>query len=583
MKRTFLLLAVLVFSLTVFSQLPEKMSYQAVVRNSSNTLVKNTQIGLQVSILQGTVAGQAVYREKHVPTTNENGLVSVEIGGGTVVAGSFSSIDWQSGSYFVKTEIDLTGGSNYTLTSVSQLLSVPYALFAKTAETVITEAPETDPIFGLSVAAGITGTDTSYWNSKLNSESDPLYNASVAATITQENITNWDNKLETETDSIFLLSAAGSITSENISNWDNKLDAEIDGDITNEIQCLSVSRRGDTLSISGCNYVIVPGISAANYLPNSLTVESSPAGAAIYLNGSNTGKITPATLTNITPNSQNFVRVYLEGYNEYWETFQITTGGNHYINVNLQTPGYPRPVFTFTSPVNGNTYNSNVITVSGTIQLADSLGNLTPFVGTTAILNLNGYDQQIAVSNGNFSLSISIRSGENRIQLKANSAAGQTGVSNVLTVTGNFVGAAYEVILTWNTPTSDMDLHVWNPSGVHCYYYAKSTTFGSLDIDDIEGYGPETFKFKSNPTPGKYIVKINSYSLDRDSFSDCVVQVNSQTAPTQSFGPKRFTVGDQNGSNASAWWQVLEITVGASQAPLTAADIQVFLQSNNKK
>jgi hypothetical protein len=91
---------------------------------------------MQISILQGSAGGTAVYVETQTPTTNANGLVSIEIGAGTVVSGDFTTIDWANGFYFIKTETDLLGGANYTITGTSQLLSVPYALHAKTAETL---------------------------------------------------------------------------------------------------------------------------------------------------------------------------------------------------------------------------------------------------------------------------------------------------------------------------------------------------------------------------------------------------------------------------------------------------------------
>ncbi|MFN4853810.1 MAG: hypothetical protein ACK5JC_05250, partial [Bacteroidota bacterium] len=106
------------------------MSYQAVIRNSSNTLVSNQPVGMRISILQGSASGTAVYVETQTPTTNANGLASLEIGGGTVVSGNISTIDWANGPYFIKTETDATGGSNYSITGTSQLLSVPYAFFS---------------------------------------------------------------------------------------------------------------------------------------------------------------------------------------------------------------------------------------------------------------------------------------------------------------------------------------------------------------------------------------------------------------------------------------------------------------------
>ena len=125
----FTLVSVITFSM-VFAQAPNKMSYQAVVRNSQNALVSNQSVGMRVSILQGTASGSAVYVETHTTTTNNNGLASIEIGGGAPVTSAFSAINWANGPYFVKTETDPTGGTNYSISGTSQLLSVPYALFA---------------------------------------------------------------------------------------------------------------------------------------------------------------------------------------------------------------------------------------------------------------------------------------------------------------------------------------------------------------------------------------------------------------------------------------------------------------------
>ena len=90
---------------------------------------------MQISILQGSTSGSTVYVETHTPTTNANGLVTLEIGTGTGVSGDFTTITWESDTYFIKTETDPTGGTSYTITGTSQLLSVPYALHAKTVGT----------------------------------------------------------------------------------------------------------------------------------------------------------------------------------------------------------------------------------------------------------------------------------------------------------------------------------------------------------------------------------------------------------------------------------------------------------------
>ena len=138
MKKLFTILLAVFLTATVWAQSPNKMSYQAVIRNASNNLVTSTAVAMQISILQGSTGGSAVYVETQTPTTNANGLVSIEIGGGTVVSGNFSTINWANGPYFVKTETDpdgATGGIAYTITGTSQLLSVPYALYAANAGT----------------------------------------------------------------------------------------------------------------------------------------------------------------------------------------------------------------------------------------------------------------------------------------------------------------------------------------------------------------------------------------------------------------------------------------------------------------
>ena len=112
------------------AQAPKKMSYQAVVRNSDNSLVISTNIGVKISVLQGTLTGNTVYIETQNVTTNSNGLVSLKIGEGTIESGSFDLINWGNGPYYIKSEIDVSGGVNYAITSTSELMSVPYALFA---------------------------------------------------------------------------------------------------------------------------------------------------------------------------------------------------------------------------------------------------------------------------------------------------------------------------------------------------------------------------------------------------------------------------------------------------------------------
>lgn len=132
-KYLFFLLTFSFLTLFAYAQAPQKFSYQGVARDNSGNILPNQNIGLRLSIRQGTPTGTIVYRETHSASTNQFGLFDIEAGGGTVVTGVFSSINWGAGPYFFQTEMDASGGTNYLNLGTTQLLSVPYALYAETS------------------------------------------------------------------------------------------------------------------------------------------------------------------------------------------------------------------------------------------------------------------------------------------------------------------------------------------------------------------------------------------------------------------------------------------------------------------
>jgi len=208
------------------------MSYQAVIRNSSDQLVTNQGIGMQISILQTTATGTAVYVETHNTTTNANGLVTVEIGNGTVVSGDFATIDWATDVYFIQTETDPTGGTTYTITGTTQLMSVPYALHAKTAESITgtVNYTETDPVYTVSQASNITGTDiTNLGNLTGTNTGDQditgiaINEQAIQDTASQirADIPDVSGFVSTETDPVYTVSQASNITGTDITNLSN--------------------------------------------------------------------------------------------------------------------------------------------------------------------------------------------------------------------------------------------------------------------------------------------------------------------------------------------------------------------------
>lgn len=255
MKKTLLTVAtILAFSILSFAQTPEKIQYQAVARNSSGSIIANQLVGYQISILQGSANGTSVYTETHIGLTNGYGLLNLQIGNGTVVSGSMSSIDWSSNIHFVKIEMDATGGSNYQLMGTSELLSVPYALNAKTADNVfsgdyndLTNQPT------IITSADDADADATNEIQSLTLSGSTLTLSNGGGTVTLPSGGGGTN-LSSYTNDV------GFITSPN----------DADSDATNEIQSLTLS--GSTLTLSnGGGAVTLPsgGASGIVVIDNS--------------------------------------------------------------------------------------------------------------------------------------------------------------------------------------------------------------------------------------------------------------------------------------------------------------------------
>ena len=234
MKGSILFLFFSMIHVIGFGQAPDLISYQAIIRNSNNELVSNVSVGMRISILRGSAADVLLYQEEHSEKTNLNGLVYLNIGSGAPLFGTMSGIDWSKGPFYVKSETDPTGGKNYTLVVVSRLLSVPFSIYAKSAEKVTGPLTELDPLFNASISKGITAVDTAYWNKKLSSftEKDPLFNASISKGITAVDTAYWNKKLSsfTERDPLFGASISKGITAVDTAYWNKKLSSFTESD-----------------------------------------------------------------------------------------------------------------------------------------------------------------------------------------------------------------------------------------------------------------------------------------------------------------------------------------------------------------
>jgi hypothetical protein len=139
MKKITLLstLCFLLLTLVVNAQTPPNaFNYSAVARNAAGQPIATTTIGIQITILKTSPTGVSQYSENHFVNTDAFGLFNLVIGAGAVQSGSMATIDWSNDNYYLKVGMDATGGTNFLTMGTTQLLSVPYALYAKSAGSV---------------------------------------------------------------------------------------------------------------------------------------------------------------------------------------------------------------------------------------------------------------------------------------------------------------------------------------------------------------------------------------------------------------------------------------------------------------
>jgi len=251
MKKFYVLWAFLITMPSLLAQAPEKLSYQSVIRDANNTLVQNQQVGIRISILQGSINGTEVFAETHTTSTNDNGLVSIEIGAGTILSGSLQSINWGANEHFIRTQTDPNGGINYSIDGVSQLLTVPYAFYADSA------------------GSSFSGDYQDLVNTPVNL-SDFTNDQGFIANEVDGDPSNELQVLTISNDTLFLSNGGfavlpasfdgqySSLTGAptNVSSFNNDtgyIITELDGDSTNELQSLNLS--GDSITISNGNSV----------------------------------------------------------------------------------------------------------------------------------------------------------------------------------------------------------------------------------------------------------------------------------------------------------------------------------------
>ncbi len=260
----------LVISIWLSAQIPQGIKYQAVARSSQGQVVTSQIIGLEIAILQGGPNGQVTYTETHRPTTNEFGLFTIVIGEGTAILGTFSNIDWSLGEYFVRTSLDINGGNNYAFMGTSQLLSVPYALYAERTSKSDNDFDQdsTNELQTLD----LTGTTLSISNGN---------SVQLGGTVDLDgDPTNEIQQLSLNGTQLNLSNGGGSVA----------LPSDNDGDPSNEIQTISSSATGTdrTITLSQSNATTIDVADDDNDASNELQdLSSTKAGNEVTIDISN--------------------------------------------------------------------------------------------------------------------------------------------------------------------------------------------------------------------------------------------------------------------------------------------------------
>lgn len=246
--KKYLLICSILFTMKAIAQAPEGINYQAVVRDLAGATITNAPVGLKLSLLQSSATGTVVYEETFAPFSNDFGLVNVVMGQGTVLNGSFASIDWSAGPYFIEVAADVSGGTNYSVLGTQQLMSVPYALYAKSAENSF--SGDYNDLINQPAVPTMTSeltNDSGFVTSADDADADPT-NEIQDITLTGSNLTITGGSV------VDLSSVNPQLTEAQVDAYvanNGYLTTEVDSSTTNELQTLSLSGNSITLSNSG--------------------------------------------------------------------------------------------------------------------------------------------------------------------------------------------------------------------------------------------------------------------------------------------------------------------------------------------
>jgi hypothetical protein len=274
--RLFIIFLFIVSSIPIFSQSPQSFKYQTVCRDQNGALLVNQLVSFKMSIVQDSPSGNVVYSETHQVATNDFGVVNIAIGNGSVVQGNFSSIDWANHSFFVKVDYDRYGQNNYQFMGTSELLSVPFALYANKAKESTKSLNDQD-----------TSSTNEIQTLSLNGNQLQISNGN---SVTITGVLDLDADPTNEYQQLSINGNAISISNGNTIS----IPADADSNPTNEFQNLSIN--GNAISISNGNTISIPADADSN--PTNEFQNLSINGNTVSISSGNSINLSDNSATN---------------------------------------------------------------------------------------------------------------------------------------------------------------------------------------------------------------------------------------------------------------------------------------------
>lgn len=421
--KNFTFLFLICFSTNALAQF-EGFNYQGVARDNSGSVIANSSISLRLSILDGSVSGISEYIETHNLTTNQFGLFALVVGKGTTVSGTFSNVGWGAGKKFLKVELDINGGTNYSFIGTNELITVPFALYAQNSgngqsntysggtgiDITNNVISNTAPDQTVSITAlGPTTVTGLYPNFVINSV-DSVNDADSDPTNEIQTISQNGN-------TITLSNNGGSVTVANGTtyaagsgiNINSNTISAVDASISNELQTLSIN--GNNLSISNGNTVLLPtgitytagsginisgnAISAVDASPTNEIQTLSKSGNAILLSNSG-GSITGGSNVSITGTGSNLA-INVTGGITYTAGSGVNISGNTISNTGDLSA---------TNELQTLSVSGNNITISNGNTIALPVSNSIVVVNATNLTSVTVANNDIIKIDGTITLSV---------------------------------------------------------------------------------------------------------------------------------------------------------------------------------